>query len=135
MQKTHSTFFAVYYLRTVRKEISLPIAWYPTDTAKPHEIGWKLVDVLDVVTDGGIQIDAVICDGVASNRKFFKDIATTKCLKGTTYTALNPFAKDLKTTMFLIVDPSHLFKVSVLNYSVNFVKLNAVPLCPYFPNF
>lgn len=100
----------------MKKELSLPIAWYPTATAPSSEIGFKFYDVVEAVEEAGVNVHACICDGVSVNRSFFNHIATTKPFEGEdgVYEAPNPYADDEDRTILLIVDPSHLIKVRFL---------------------
>lgn len=96
----------------MKREISLPIAWYPTKTAPSHCITLKFWQVLDKVEEYGINVNAVICDGVSLNRKFLENIATTKWNDIEGYYARNPFWDDENRTILILIDPSHLIKVS-----------------------
>ncbi|XP_078495504.1 uncharacterized protein LOC100183340 isoform X2 [Ciona intestinalis] len=102
----------VFYLRSSDREISIPLAWYPTHSTPPHVLAMLFWQLLWECESRGVQIHAVVCDGHPSNRTFFKLIACRPLnVSGPDlYTAINPYACDRH--IFLCSDPSHLLKTA-----------------------
>lgn len=104
------SYFAVFYLRTVKGEISLPLAWYPTNTTSPEDLSLTFWELLGECEIRNIRIHAVIADGMPTNRKFFKLVSGMKNIPlNCTFTAPNPYEKS--RPIFLCSDPPHLLKV------------------------
>ncbi|XP_078492048.1 uncharacterized protein LOC144747713 [Ciona intestinalis] len=106
-----ATHIIVFYLRSIKKEISMPIAWWPTKVTPASRIAlmfWKIVCACE---KKNVHINCVIADGYSINRKFFHLVSLTKfsldnddCV----YTAPNPYSAN--RAIFLCLDPSHLIK-------------------------
>lgn len=103
--------FSVFYLRTVKGEISLPLAWYPTHVTPAADlclIFWELLHQCEVRK---VQVHALIADGLAANRKFFKLISGVLDIPlHSAFTAPNPYGRS--RPILLLSDPSHLLKVT-----------------------
>ena len=102
--------FSVFYLRTLKGEISLPIAWYPTQTTSPENLCLTFWELLGECELRRIRIHTVVADGLSTNRKFFKlPSGQSKVPLNYAFTAPNPYGPG--RPIFLCSDPPHLLKV------------------------
>lgn len=104
--------FTVFYVRTVKGEISLPLAWYPTSITPQADLCLIFWEILAHCERLNLRIHAVIADGMSTNRKFFKLIAGVDSIPiRCAFTAPNPYGRN--RPILLCSDPSHLLKVSI----------------------
>lgn len=103
--------FPVFYVRTIQREISLPLAWYPTHVTPPVQLAmifWKLLYECET---RGVQVHAVVADAFSTNRNFFKLVSGVSTVPlCEPFTAPNPYAPD--RPVCLCSDPSHLLKTA-----------------------
>lgn len=77
--------------------------------APAEQLAFMYANLLGQLEKFGVQIHAVIADGLNINRQFFKIISMDAYKPGAPYVSQNPYAAD--RCIFLCSDPSHLLKV------------------------
>ena len=106
-------YLTVFYIRTVAHEISMPIAWYPTTTTPAGVLAMKFWKLVFACEARNLHIYAVIADGLATNRQFFKLVSKCDAKRlDKPYVAPNPVCDH---NIYLCSDPSHLLKVGVIS--------------------
>nr|CAB3262795.1 uncharacterized protein LOC100183340 [Phallusia mammillata] len=106
-----ATHVLVFYVRTVKRKVSLPIAWYPTKVTPAPALALIFWKILLECESRGLQIHAVIADGMATNRQFFKLISGKKEISLLEpLHAPNPICPS--RPVYLCSDPSHLLKTA-----------------------
>ena len=105
--------FLVFYARSFKKEISIPISWWPTTATAPHILASLFWEVVAVCERRKFHIHAVVADGSATNRKFFNIIHGSPFTLSAprSYTCPNPYRKTMP--IFICSDTSHLLKVKI----------------------
>uniref|UniRef100_H2ZF09 Transposable element P transposase n=1 Tax=Ciona savignyi TaxID=51511 RepID=H2ZF09_CIOSA len=99
----------IFYVRTLKGEVSLPLAWYPTKVTAAFQLAMKFWDALYECENRGLQIHAVVADGCSVNRHFFKLVCGVDTIElDAPLSAPNPCAPD--RPIFMCSDPSHLLK-------------------------
>ena len=103
--------FLVFYARSFKKEISIPISWWPTTATAPHILASLFWEVVAVCERRNFHIHAIVADGSATNRKFFNIIHGSPFTLSapSSYTCPNPYRKTMP--IFICSDTSHLLKV------------------------
>lgn len=113
--KKEFTYFlnlTVFYLRTIRRELSLPVAWYPTSTCSPTQMAIYFWEILHECERNGIAVQALVADGASQNRRLFNMLAgVSSAPMNGPHTAPNPYAAE--RPIYLCSDTSHLLKVRV----------------------
>ena len=100
----------MFYVRTVKREVSIPLAWYPTNVTPAYQMAIIFWELLNECEKRGLQIHAVVADGMSVNRRFFKLVSGSSTIPlDQPFTAPNPHAPS--RPIFLCSDPSHLLKV------------------------
>lgn len=106
------------------------MAWYPTHHLTPDELAFLFWEMLDECESRGLNIHALVADGLSVNRSFFKVIAGTKKIPlDGLFTAPNPYATE--RPIFLCSDPQHLLKVAL---SDNFRSYYSSTVSTTIPN-
>ena len=70
-----------------------------------YAIIWEVIEALEL---NGIQVISITCDGISSNRKFFKLCKTS--VGSLTHKTVNPFRRDC--FIYFFCDPPHLLKTA-----------------------
>ncbi|XP_078486485.1 uncharacterized protein LOC108950545 [Ciona intestinalis] len=110
-QQIQYVFFLVFYVRTVKREVSIPLAWYPTNVTPAYQMAIIFWELLNECEKRGLQIHAVVADGMSVNRRFFKLVSGSSTIPlDQPFTAPNPHAPS--RPIFLCSDPSHLLKTT-----------------------
>uniref|UniRef100_UPI000EF5589C uncharacterized protein LOC101242444 n=1 Tax=Ciona intestinalis TaxID=7719 RepID=UPI000EF5589C len=104
-----ATHIIVFYVRSFKKEVSIPLAWYPTKSTPACQISLKFWKILYELEKRNIHVHAVVADGAATNRKFFKQLSGKKNipLQGV-FSAPNPY--NINNPIYLCSDVQHLLK-------------------------
>ena len=100
--------FAVFYLRSFKKEVSVPISWWPTTTTPPHLLASMFWEVVAICEENNVHINVVVADGATTNGKFF-EIIGGKLDLSKPYTCPSPRPEG--NPILTCLDTSHLLKV------------------------
>ena len=97
----------VFYVRGLFSSLHFPFAQFPCTTLSGDQIYdpfWEAVERLEFI---GFKVMALICDGLAANRRFFR-IHFPGGDNSLPHKVPNPFAPE--RSLYFIVDPPHLLK-------------------------
>ncbi|XP_077972242.1 uncharacterized protein LOC144427243 [Styela clava] len=100
----------VFYVRTVKRDLSIPLAWYATRNSPASKLCRVFWELLIECESRSVKILAVIADGHSTNRRFFQLLSGNLELPcdGVLFA---PNICDSDRNIYLCSDPSHLIKI------------------------
>nr|XP_026691534.1 uncharacterized protein LOC108949689 [Ciona intestinalis] len=106
-----ATHICMFYIRSLKKEISMPLSWWPTTTTPAYQLASTFWDLVGTCEMNSVHVNAIVADAASVNRKFFNHIyGGTYSLSRAVYTAPNPYRPS--HPIFILSDPSHLLKTT-----------------------
>nr|CAB3263089.1 uncharacterized protein LOC101242444 [Phallusia mammillata] len=105
-----ATHICVFYARSLKKELSLPLSWWPTTVTPSFQLASLFWEAVGICETNNFHVHAVVADGCSVNRKFFDLIHGSKYLPSQKYTAPNPYHST--DDILICCDTSHLLKTS-----------------------
>ncbi|XP_078495130.1 uncharacterized protein LOC108950140 isoform X2 [Ciona intestinalis] len=105
-----ATHICMFYIRSFKKEVSVPIAWWPTTTTPAYQLASMFWELFGVCELKGFHINAVVADGASVNRKFFEILSGVTHSRYQQYICSNPYRPSYP--VFLCSYTSHLLKTT-----------------------
>jgi Transposase protein len=97
-------------VRGITSPVEATYAYFPTKTLKASTLFPIVWEAIDRLEERDVRILAVVSDGAAANRSFYK--LCNKNAKGTQWYTENIFAKDEERPLYFVCDVPHLLKTA-----------------------
>ena len=122
-----ATHMLTFMVRGIFTKLEHPFAQFATrdlSAGKLFPLVWDAVRNLELC---GFKVIAIVCDGAAANRKFFKMHGAAGKMGDIVYKTINPYSNDNREIFFLS-DVPHLIKTARNCWSNSFAHNHARPL-------
>lgn len=100
----------VYLLNGLNGCVEFPVAFYFIDTLNKTERKDRLLQIIEVVTETGVKISNITCDGLSSNISMYELLGANLDITSKTYQPSFRNAFD-NAKIYIIFDPCHMEKL------------------------
>ncbi|XP_078486904.1 uncharacterized protein LOC108950631 [Ciona intestinalis] len=105
-----ATHICMFYVRSMKKEISMPLSWWPTTVTTALQLMSTYWEAVGRCETNNVHVNAIVADGAPTNKRFFSILhGGSYTIREGVFTAPNPYRPT--HPIFICTDPSHLLKV------------------------